>query len=125
LEIPLEELGERSARAAEAQPISSICAVLAESEIINHVSEGRKVEDILYGIHVSLAERALLLLKRVGFDGELVFAGGVARQKGMVRAVQETFKTGVHVPPEPDLLTASGAALLGWYRLSKATPATK
>lgn len=121
LEIPLEQLGELSAKSAGAQSISSICAVLAESEIINHVSEGRSVEDILFGIHISLAERALLLLKRVGFEGDLVFTGGVALQKGMVRALQETTRSTVHLPAEPDLMAATGAALLGWYRLKKQT----
>jgi predicted CoA-substrate-specific enzyme activase len=119
LEIPLQELGAISARASAAQPISSICAVLAESEIINHVSEGRKVEDILYGIHVSLADRALLLLKRVGFEGDLVFTGGVALQEGMVRACREVFKGAVNRPEHPDYLAATGAALLGWSRLEK------
>jgi predicted CoA-substrate-specific enzyme activase len=125
LEIPLEKLGELSAQSQVSQSISSICAVLAESEIINHVSEGRKVEDILHGIHVSLAERAQLLLKRVGFEGDLIFTGGVALQRGMIRACQETFKVPVHIPDNPDLVCATGAALLGWYRLKKQLLAEK
>ena len=64
-----------------------MCAVLAESEIINHVSEGVTVENILRGIHNSLADRALSLLKRVGMDGAVTFIGGVARQEGMVVAL--------------------------------------
>lgn len=121
LEIPLESLGGMSARAATAQPISSICAVLAETEIINHVSEGRAVEDILFGVHVSLAERAKLLLKRAGLEGdaEVVLVGGVALQDGMVRACRECFGGPVFVPEAPDLVAAAGAARLGWYRLSR------
>ncbi|HLG42929.1 MAG TPA: BadF/BadG/BcrA/BcrD ATPase family protein, partial [Planctomycetota bacterium] len=108
------------------QPISSICAVLAETEIINHVSEGRPVEDILYGVHVSLAERAQLLLKRAGLEGdsEVVLVGGVALQEGMVRACRETFGGAIFVPEGPDLVAATGAALLGWFRLAKAIPET-
>jgi len=58
LEVRLEEVGELSLRATHPQPISSVCAVLAESEIINHVSAGITVQDILRGIHESLADRA-------------------------------------------------------------------
>jgi predicted CoA-substrate-specific enzyme activase len=65
LEVALEDVGELSLRAIHPQPISSVCAVLAESEIINHVSAGITVPDILRGIHESLADRAGALLKRV------------------------------------------------------------
>lgn len=123
LEIPLEQVGELSARSTSPQPISSICAVLAETEIINHVSEGRRVEDILFGVHTSLAERAHLMLKRVGLDGEVAFVGGVALQEGMVKAARAVFQVPVHVPEAPDLIAATGAALLGWYRLRKQSPA--
>ena len=88
LEIPLEAVGDMSSKAAHSQPISSVCAVLAESEIINHVSSGVPVDDILRGIHESLADRAGVLLKRVGMSQELIFIGGVARQSGMVAALE-------------------------------------
>jgi predicted CoA-substrate-specific enzyme activase len=120
LEIPLEQVGPLSAKSEGGQAISSICAVLAESEIINHVSEGRSVEDILQGVHVSLAERALLMLKRTGFEGDLVLVGGVALQAGMIKALRKVAGSNVHVPEPPDLVAAQGAALLGWYRLSRA-----
>jgi predicted CoA-substrate-specific enzyme activase len=124
LEVPLEEIGRRSLEATRPQPISSVCAVLAESEIINHVSEGVAVEDILRGIHNSLADRALALLKRVGLDGEVTFIGGVARQAGMVQALRERLGVPVHVPEEPHLTTALGAALLGLSRYRKLAAAS-
>jgi activator of 2-hydroxyglutaryl-CoA dehydratase len=102
------------------QPISSICAVLAESEIINHVSAGVSVEDILRGIHDSLAERAGALLKRVGMQKELTLIGGVARQRGMVKALEERLQVQVHVPEDCDSVCALGAALLGRVRLAAA-----
>ncbi len=68
LEVPLAELGRISLEAKDPQPISSVCAVLAESEIINHVSEGKSVADIVCGAHGSLAGRAMSQLKLVGFD---------------------------------------------------------
>ena len=97
-----------------------MCAVLAESEIINHVSTGVSVEDILRGIHDSLADRATLLMKRVevrgriagqgqtdgdksesqNSSGETMFIGGVATQRGMVRALEERLKAKVEVPAD-------------------------
>ena len=121
LEVPLDDVGRLSLAAARPQPISSVCAVLAESEIINHVSEGVPVEDILRGIHDSLADRALALLKRVGLDGEVTFIGGVARQAGMVAALRAKLGVPVNVPEEPEFTTALGAALLGRQRFRKLT----
>ena len=118
LEIPLEEVGELSLRATHPQPISSVCAVLAESEIINHVSAGVSVEDILRGIHESLADRAGSLLKRVEMKGDLTLVGGVARQAGMVKAIEDRLKVRVHVPRDCDFICALGAGLLGLKRLA-------
>jgi len=134
LEVRLADLGEVSLGATHPQPISSVCAVLAESEIINHVSEGRSVADIVCGAHQSLASRALSQLKMVGFNGggpndvsdggngcpaQMVFVGGVALQAGMVKACREVFGGLVHVPEWPSHVTALGSALLGLQRFQK------
>lgn len=116
LETPLERVGELSLRATHPQPISSVCAVLAESEIINHVSAGVGVEDILRGIHESLADRAGSLLKRVDMKNDLTLIGGVAKQAGMVKAIEDRLQVRVHVPPDCDFVCALGAALLGLKR---------
>jgi predicted CoA-substrate-specific enzyme activase len=126
LEVSVADIGPLSLAAARPQAISSVCAVLAESEIINHVSEGVPVENILRGIHNSLADRALSLLKRVGLDGAVVFIGGVARQEGMVAALEGKLGVTVHVPAGPQFVTALGAALLGlqrFLRISKVAAA--
>lgn len=119
LEVTVADIGPLSLRAAKPQAISSVCAVLAETEIINHVSEGVTVENILRGIHNSLADRALSLLKRVGLDGPVAFIGGVARQEGMVVALREKLGVPVHVPDGPEFTAALGAALLGLQRYRK------
>jgi predicted CoA-substrate-specific enzyme activase len=119
LEVTVADIGPLSLEARQPQPISSVCAVLAESEIINHVSEGATVENILRGIHDSLADRALSLLKRVGLDGEVTFIGGVAQQAGMVVALREKLGVPVHVPDGPQFTAALGAALLGLQRHKK------
>lgn len=119
LEVKIEDVGELSLRADKPQTISSVCAVLAESEIINHVSAGETVENIMRGVHNSLASRALALMKRAGLEEEITFVGGVARQRGMVKALEETLKKKVNVSEEPDMIGALGAALLALRRLEK------
>ena len=119
LEVPVADIGPLSLHAGSPQAISSVCAVLAETEIINHVSEGVTVENILRGIHNSLADRALSLLKRVGLDGPVAFIGGVARQEGMVVALRDKLGVPVQVPEGPQFAAALGAALLGRQRFLK------
>lgn len=119
LDVPLERVGELSLAAESPQPISSVCAVLAESEIINHVSAGVSVEDILRGIHDSLADRAATLLKRVGGNSQgVTLIGGVAHQAGLVRALEKRLGTPIHVPEKCDFVCAVGAGLLGLKRLA-------
>ena len=118
LEIELEEVGELSLKASHPQPISSVCAVLAESEIINHVSAGIAVQDILRGIHESLADRAGALLKRVEMKDQLTLIGGVARQAGIAKALEDRLKVKVNIPQDCDFICALGAALLGLKRLT-------
>ena len=91
LEVSVADVGAMSLDATQPQTISSVCAVLAETEIINHVSEGVAVENILRGIHNSLADRALLLLKRVGLGERLghypkVLSGGEQQRVALARA---------------------------------------
>ncbi len=117
LEVSIDDVGDMAMRATNPQPISSVCAVLAESEIINLVSTGLSVEDIMRGIYDSLADRASLLLKRAGLGKRIVFIGGVARQAGMIKALQDRLKLEVHVPEDCEYVCALGAALLGLRRL--------
>ncbi len=124
LEVELHDMGRLSLEATDPQPISSVCAVLAESEIINHVSEGRTVADIIRGSHESLAERALSQLKMVGFEGSVVFIGGVALQEGMVKACRDRVEGTLHVPDYPAHVVAYGAAILGLQRLRTRAGAT-
>lgn len=117
LQIGIEDAGNLALQGMNPQPISSVCAVLAESEIINHVSAGVSVDNILRGIYDSLAERTGTLLRRVGLSGDLTLIGGVALQRGMVRALEERLKVNVHVPQDCQYVCALGAALLGLRRV--------
>lgn len=119
LEIKLEDLGPLSLKADAPQVISSVCAVFAESEIINLVSTGQTVENIVRGIHDSLGQRAQQLLKRVGIEPEITFVGGMALQNGMVSALEKALAQKVNVAERPELVAALGAALLARQRLSR------
>jgi predicted CoA-substrate-specific enzyme activase len=123
LEVELEEIGALSLRASDARPISSVCAVLAESEVINQVTEGRSVEDILAGAHGSIADRIVTLLRQVGAEPEITLTGGVSRNVGMVRALEERVGVSLNVSPDAEHAGALGAALFGAARLLRAAVA--
>jgi predicted CoA-substrate-specific enzyme activase len=111
LGIPLEELGPMALRAEKAVPISTTCTVFAESEVLSWLARGRKVEDILLGVHRSIASRSIALLRRVGIEEEVTFTGGVSRNPAMVVAVREMLGIPVNVSEESHYMGALGAAL--------------
>ena len=116
-----EEIGALAAVSKTAVPISGVCAVFAESEVINHLSQGMSPSDIMYGSIVSLVARSVQLLKRVGMTPEFTLIGGILRFESMAAVVREQIKTEVNVA-EGDLVqyvTALGAAILGYRRLEK------
>ncbi|MHB8461474.1 MAG: acyl-CoA dehydratase activase [Vulcanimicrobiaceae bacterium] len=119
LEIPLEDVGHLSMNGEAPVTISSVCAVLAESEIINHVSQGESTENILRGVHDSLSERATLLLKRVGIEAEITLVGGMGNQDGMLRSLSDALTMPVNRPEHPESVNALGAALLGIRKLER------
>jgi len=119
LGLPLEEIGAVSAQAKKPLKISNVCTVFVEQEIMMHLARGCSVEDVLAGVHQAIAGRSLALLRRVGIEPETTFTGGVARNAGMVRAVEERLKAKVNVAPESQHIGAIGAALFAWERASR------
>jgi predicted CoA-substrate-specific enzyme activase len=119
LEVELDDIGALSLRAASPQPISSICAVLAESEVINLVTVGHPVEDILAGTHESIAVRIAALLRQVGVEADVTLTGGVTKNVGMVRALEQRLGVPLQVHPDAEYAGALGAALLALRRLRK------
>jgi hypothetical protein len=93
-----QEIGPLMATSKEAVPISGVCAVFAESEVINHLSQGRAPADIMHGAIVSLVDRAVQLLKRVRMEPEITVIGGVMRFETMGQVVRQYLKTTVNVP---------------------------
>jgi predicted CoA-substrate-specific enzyme activase len=116
-----EEIGMLAATSKKAVPISGVCAVFAESEVINHLSHGAAPADIMHGSIVSLVDRSVQLMKRVRMSPEYTLIGGILRFDTMARVVREQLGSDVNVP-EGELVqftTAFGAAILGHYRLNK------
>jgi (R)-2-hydroxyacyl-CoA dehydratese activating ATPase len=111
LDIPLNELGDRALRGEKAVPISSTCTVFAESEVLSWLGKGKKIEDILLGVHRSIASRSLSLLRRVGITEEVTFTGGVTRNRGMVTVINEMLGFEVNVSEDSHYMGALGAAL--------------
>jgi (R)-2-hydroxyacyl-CoA dehydratese activating ATPase len=116
-----DQIGDLALRSEKPVTISSVCAVFAESEVINHLTSGTAAEDIMYGSVVSLAGRAVQLMKRVGMQPEYTFAGGMSRNRAFVKALQQELGAPINVPPEPlgQFNGALGAALLALDRVRK------
>jgi len=112
LEVRVEDLDDLAAQSGESCPISSICTVFAESEVISHIAAGRQKADIVAGVCASVAARVASLASRTGLEPEVVFTGGVARNKGVVNALAEHLRCRLLVPEEPEVTAALGAALL-------------
>lgn len=120
LEITLEDLGPLSLKSRNPVSISSVCAVLAESEIINHVTANVPLEDIVKGSILSICSRAITLVKRIGVEQEVTLTGGTVLNPGVVACVEELLETKVNVDPERGPYAgALGAGILGLMRLQK------
>ena len=122
LGVAVEEIGPLSCTSKDPEKVSSICAVLAETDVINMVSRGIATPDILKGIHLSMASRIVKLLKVTGIkSGTALLTGGLALDSGLLAAVREEMvneKVPVEALSHPDSIYAGaiGAALWGAYR---------
>ena len=125
LGVAVEEIGSLSQSSQNPEKVSSICAVLAETDVINMVSRGIATPDILKGIHLSMASRIVKLLKVTGIrEGSALLTGGLALDNGLLAAIQEEMtneKLNVTAVSHPDSIYAGaiGAALWGGFRHAK------
>ncbi len=111
LEIPLDELGGTALRGERPVRISTTCTVFAESEVLSWLGKGKRVEDILLGVHQSIAVRSAGLLRRVGVEDEVTFTGGVARNVAMINTLEHALGVRLNVSEESHYMGALGAAL--------------
>ncbi len=108
LEMDIEDLSALGAGASRAVPISSVCSVFAESEVVSHIAEGHPVEAICRGICESVAERTAALLKKVGRRPVVAMTGGVAKNAGVVKALERRLGGRIATAPEPQIIGALG-----------------
>lgn len=125
LGVAQDEVGELSQQGNDPEVVSSICAVLAETDVINMVSRGISAPNILKGIHISMADRLAKLLKSIkAGDGIAMATGGLAMDSGLICALNEAMeqqKLSLTVRSDPDSIYAGaiGAALWGGFRYEK------
>src|SRR3990172_9366339 len=115
LEIPLDDLGPTALKAEKPVRISTTCTVFAESEVLSWLGKGKKIEDILLGVHQSIASRSIGLLRRVGIEEQITFTGGVAKNVGMVAALEQNLGLSLNVSAESPFISAFGGALFALH----------
>ncbi len=124
LGVPLGEVGPVSLGARHPEPLSGICAVLAETDVINMVGRGVAAEDILKGIHLSVAQRLVRLLSSVRAESPVLVTGGLARDSGLIGAIREKapearLSLDLHTHEHSMMAGALGAALWAEQRSKK------
>jgi predicted CoA-substrate-specific enzyme activase len=113
LDIDLEQLGDYHFNGKGAPlTINATCTVFAESEIIGLLANGHGKEEVVAGIHYSIAKRTVRLAKRVGIEDRVYFDGGPALNRGLVAAIEDELQRELVVPAHPQTTTAFGAAIL-------------
>lgn len=120
LEVELNDLGKRSLEIVEKQTVvSSMCAVFAKTEVISLVRQGKAKNDILAGACEAIASRVTGLIQRIGTEEQFVITGGIAKNIGVVKRIEEKLKMAAHIPFEPQIVGALGAALFARGLLAK------
>lgn len=112
MESDLDDFGTLSLRSGSPSKISSICTVFAESEVISLIAKGESREDIIAGIHESVASRISSMARRVGVKEPVMMTGGVARNIGVVRALEKTLGVSIEVSEFAQVNGALGAAVM-------------
>ena len=119
LEIPLQDLGNTAMRATKPVKISTTCTVFAESEVLSWMEKGKKIEDILMGVHRSIGNRSVSLARRVGVEEQVTFTGGVTRNQAMVSVLSELLGYPLNVCEDSHYMGALGAALFARERVQQ------
>lgn len=128
LQVGIDKLGELDSGAPEGVTLSSMYTVFAESEVVSLIADGVEVNEIVSGLNRAIAARISALVKRVAPDlagRKVAMSGGVAHNRGVVRALKSALNTDVRVPSRPDTVGALGAAILArerWSGLQKSRP---
>ena len=117
--IDLDEIGPLSLRATRPVKIATVCTVFVESDILSYLAQGKRGEDIMGGVHLAIAKRTLSLARRLTIEPEITMTGGVARNVGMVQALETVLGQKVQVSPDAHFMGAVGAALFALEKLGE------
>jgi predicted CoA-substrate-specific enzyme activase len=112
LEVDLDEMGAMSLRAQTETKVSNMCTVFAETEVISLLAQGCDKADIAAGIYEAIARRITGMVGQLGLKEPVVMTGGVAKSKGMVRALEKKLGAELLIPQEPQIIGALGAAII-------------
>ena len=114
LELDVSRMGEMDRGWKETVTISSMCTVFAESEVVSLIAQNKRTADIVHGLHQSVATKISALLARTKATGSYMMTGGVAKNEGVRRAIEEKIGEPLILPEEPQICGALGAALIAW-----------
>ncbi len=117
--IGLDDIGPLSLRSSHPVRIATVCTVFVESDILSYLAQGKKGEDIMSGVHLAIAKRTLSLARRVPIQPEITMTGGVARNVGMVRALEEVLGTKMQVSEDAQFMGAIGAAVFALEKMDQ------
>jgi len=117
--ISLDEVGPLSLQAKHPVKIATVCTVFVESDILSYLAQGKTAEDVLGGVHIAIAKRTLSLARRLNIEPEITMTGGVARNIGMVWALETVLGKKMQVSPDAQYMGAVGAALFGLEKLDQ------
>jgi predicted CoA-substrate-specific enzyme activase len=119
LGIKVGDLGDLSLKSTNKVMISNTCTIFARQEVVARLSEGVRLENIVAGLHNAIASRVAGMVRRLKIEPGITLTGGVAKNIGVVKAMEENLGQKVFVPDEPLLTGAIGAAILGKEFLAK------
>ena len=119
MELTLDEMGELGLKWKNDVVISNMCTVFAESEVVSLVAQDTPPADIIHGLNNSVAGKTVSLVKRLGGEKEYIMTGGVAKNKGIVEAIEEKLGEKLFISEDAQLCGAIGAALIGLESLSE------
>jgi predicted CoA-substrate-specific enzyme activase len=112
LDISLTELSMLADRSSKALSFTSVCSVFIENEALCYINEGETLADITAGIHQSMARRIKNLVARIGLSEKVCFTGGVAKNRGVIKSIEDSLGVSVvQMPEDPQIIGALGAAL--------------
>ncbi|MBU0994561.1 MAG: 2-hydroxyglutaryl-CoA dehydratase [Proteobacteria bacterium] len=113
LHVEIDDFSTLSGKSKKPVTISSMCTVFAESEVISLIAKGENRENIIAGIHDSIASRMISMMKRTGVASPVVMTGGVSKNIGMRKAIEKKIGMTLNVPEQAQVCGAIGAAILG------------